>query len=118
MVATWSRSWFQSDGARAIYLLPRSEVDQVLPLHLQPRPRELVRTLVGRLEYVTPEVQAEVEQAVRGHDDPDPEVRAAAAARLRAQGRFLEPQLRNVARNGGDARVREGAQRLLATMDR
>ena len=32
MVATWSHSWFQKDGARAIYVLPRKQVDGVLPL--------------------------------------------------------------------------------------
>jgi hypothetical protein len=113
MVATWSRSWFQKDGSRVIYLLPRAQVDEVLPLQLQPPPRELVRTLVGRLEYITPERQAAVEQALRaGADSP------AGAATLFALDRFLEPHLRNVACNGSDAEVRVRAELLLAALAR
>ena len=37
MVETWRDSWFE-DGARLFYLLPRSAVDVVLPLQIDPRP--------------------------------------------------------------------------------
>lgn len=120
MVATWSRSWFQKDGARVIYLLPRREVDQVLPLSLTPRPRELVRTLVGRLEFITPAAQQDVEQALRAEADAaaDEPGRAAAAAVLQGLDRFLEPHLRNVAQNGTDAGVRQLAEQRLAALAR
>jgi hypothetical protein len=118
MVATWSRSWFQKDGSRVIYVLPREQVDQMLPISFQPPPKELVRTLVGRLEFITPEVQQEVEQAVRDHDSPDAAVRAQAAERLQGLDRFLEPQLRNIAQHGSDAAVRQKAERLLAAATR
>ncbi|MGE3175529.1 MAG: hypothetical protein AB7O97_23095 [Planctomycetota bacterium] len=108
MVATWSRSWFQRDGARVIYLLPRAEVDRVLPLQLWPPPRELVRTLVGRLEFVTPRAQAAVEAALQRSDEP-------VLARL---DRLLEPHLRNVLARATDGRVRELARRRLAALGR
>jgi hypothetical protein len=118
MVATWSRSWFQKDGSRVIYVLPREQVDQMLPIGFMPPPKELVRTLVGRLEFITPEVQQEVEQAVRNHDSPDAALRAQATARLQGLDRFLEPQLRNIAQHGSDAAVRQKAERLLAAATR
>lgn len=118
MVATWSRSWFQADGARAIYLLPRAAVDRVLPLVLDPRPRELVRTLVGRLEFITRASQRRVEQALRQADGADPAGREPGEQLLRELDRFLEPHLRNVAGNGSDVAVRALAERRLAAMAR
>jgi len=115
MVATWTRSWFCKDGARAIYVLPREQVDAVLPLHLQPRPKELVRVLVGRLEYITPESQARVEQALRDRTSADPAGPIRAEAVFASLDRFLEPHLRNVAQNGSDAALRSAAALLLAT---
>lgn len=115
MVATWSRSWFHKDGARVIYLLPRQQTDQVLPLYLEPKPKALVRVLVGRLEFITPETQARVEQALRDRAAEDQGLRAAAAATLAELDRFLEPHLRNVAAHGADAAVRAAAAAMLAS---
>lgn len=114
MVATWSRSWFQKDGARVIYVLPREQVDAVLPLHLVPRPKELVRVLVGRLEFITPEAQARVEQAVRDRSAGDGPATARADAVFQSLDRFLEPHLRNVAQHGSDPGLRRAATMLLA----
>lgn len=108
MVATWSRSWFQKDGTRVLYLLPRQFVDQVLPLRLEPQPKELVRVLVGRHECITPEAQDEVERALRAGDEP-------ALAHL---DRFLEPHLRNVVANGRTPAVRTAAAARLAALPR
>lgn len=96
MVATWSRSWFEQDGARVVYILPRQQVDEVLPLSLTPEPSQLVRVLVGRLEFITAEAQARDERALQQGDE----------AALRRLDRFLEPHLHNVARNGSSPAVR------------
>jgi len=106
MVATWSRSWFRTNGTRVIYVLPRVTVDEMLPLWLSPPPRELVRTLVGRIECITPEEQQRVEAAIRANDE----------AILRGLDRFLEPHLRNVVANGSDPAVRDGAAKRLASL--
>lgn len=118
MVATWSRSWFQKDGARVVYLLPREQVDAVLPLNLTPRPKDLVRVLVGRLEFITPEAQSCVEQALRDRAVTDPAVTARGAAVLAGLDRFLEPHLRNIAANGSTREVRAAAEVLLAEPQR
>lgn len=113
MVATWSRSWFQKDGARVVYLLPREQIDAVLPLELQPRPQTLVRVMVGRLEFITPAAQARVEQALAQRSSADPTVAHAAATVLAELERFLEPHLRHVERNGVHADARAAARQLL-----
>jgi hypothetical protein len=116
MVATWSRSWFRRDGARVLWLLPRTQVDAVLPLHLDPQPRELVRTLVGRLEFITPEAQLAVEGALDDLAHKDAERRRRGASHLVALDRFLEPHLRNVEANGSSDRLRRAAKDRLTEL--
>ena len=80
MVETWRDSWFE-DGARLFYMLPQSAVDAILPLQIDPKPGSVKRVFVGRMEIVTPEIEAEVAEAMRTSNQ----------VVLRRYGRFLEP---------------------------
>lgn len=100
MVETWTRSWFRSDGLRLLYIVPEPWTDSLLPMAIDPAPDELVRTLVGRIEILTPEVEAatarwlatEAEKKQSWLDgDPSEALAAKAASDL---GRFAEPRLR------------------------
>jgi len=51
MVATWRALWFQ-DGVRVLFMVPPEFTAQTLPLDLDPKPDELVRVLVGRVDFV------------------------------------------------------------------
>ncbi len=53
MVATWRETWL-GEGLRILYLVPPDFTDAVLPLVVTPRPAELVRVLVGRIDFVGP----------------------------------------------------------------
>jgi len=92
MVDTWSRSYFLTPGLRLLYIVPRERTDALLPLTLEPEPAELVRTLVGRIELMTPRDEADllarVVEASR-NDRPTSSV-------LTELGRFSEPKLRRV----------------------
>jgi hypothetical protein len=83
MVETWKDSWFE-EGSRLIYIVPRSYIDEVLPLTIHPAPETTVRIFVGRMEIVTPATARAVRAAVAAND----------AAVLNKYGRFLEPILR------------------------
>lgn len=83
MVETWRDSWFE-EGTRVFYLLPRSAVDSILPLTISPKPAGLERTFVGRIEVITPEIEAAVVAAFQNSD------RTAFAK----YGRFAEPILK------------------------
>ncbi|HEX9110796.1 MAG TPA: hypothetical protein VF845_04920 [Terriglobales bacterium] len=85
MVETWRDSWFE-EGSRLIYIVPRSLIDHVLPLTINPAPRQIVRVFVVRLEIVTPATARAVETAVASGDQ----------ATLNKYGRFLEPILQTV----------------------
>jgi hypothetical protein len=54
MLNTWEYGYFKSPGLRLFFMLPRSWTDAVLPLELS-QEADVVRTMVGRIELVTPE---------------------------------------------------------------
>jgi hypothetical protein len=116
MVRTWSRTWFLAEGTRVLYFVPRATTDAVLPLSILPRPDALVRVLVGRHEYLTPETESEVEAALRDLQGASPTAERAAKERLARLGRFTEPAVRAVLARSADERVRAHAQVLLAEM--
>jgi hypothetical protein len=91
MVDTWSRSWFRNTGLRVLYLAPRAWTDAWLPTTITPTPAAFVRTLVGRIEVLTPREERDLIALLR--------------ARMKTQewldvatlGRFAEPRLRRAA---------------------
>lgn len=116
MVRTWSRAWFSSEGTRILYAVPRPQVDGLLPLDIKPAPDEIVRVLVGRIEFLTPETEGAVEAALRERASADPATRDAAMARLAKFDRFLEPHVRRILAKTADAAVRRSGEEILATL--
>jgi hypothetical protein len=94
MVKTWDDSWF-TEGLRVFYLVPRAKTDALLPLTISPAPKKIVRTIVGRLEVLTPEQLAAVRSDVeRLTADVD---LVATAERLTVKhGRFTAPLLERI----------------------
>ena len=99
MVDTWTRSWFGNPGIRVLYLVPREWTDELLPIRVTPAPSELVRTLVGRIEVLTPAMEAATwEHIVALGEAPSWE---AIEKVIDALGRFAEPRVRQaLARHG------------------
>lgn len=118
MVRTWSRQWFTTHGSRVMYILPRPRVDELLPLEITPTPDKVVRVLVGRLEYLTPEVEESLEQNLEARLSADPAERKRAAARLTALGRFLEPKVRRILNKTENQDVRKSGNELLELLQR
>lgn len=93
MLATWEDSWFEP-GLRVLYLVPTARVEEVLPLSITPRPAELARVLVGRIEVITRDMLAAMERVVvdlhsRRHREGVNEY----AIALKPWGRFAGPIL-------------------------
>src|SRR5438445_174869 len=93
MVKTWRESWFEEEGVRVLYILPRAWTDETLPMTLEPAPRKIVRVMVGRAEILPPATQWQlIRQIVRYADGVEEERRQAAAnVRQLHLGRFLKP---------------------------
>src|SRR4029079_10585793 len=55
MVNTWRTSYFHTEGVRALVVMPQTWTDAFIPLEVTPRPKNVVRVMVGRIELLTPE---------------------------------------------------------------
>jgi hypothetical protein len=98
MVKTWDDSWFAEQGLRVLYVLPGAWTDRTLPLTLEPKPREVVRVMVGRAELITPAMEWDLMKQVVRFTDKDENIRSRAVedARNLGLGRFLEPATRRL----------------------
>ena len=112
MINTWTDSWFQEEGVRVLYVLPRAWTDRTLPLKLDPAPGELTRVMVGRTEVIVPRVQQTLADTLTKASEGDPLAREQALAEFRKLGRFGEPALR-LATKGANPAVNQIAWTLL-----
>jgi hypothetical protein len=93
MVTTWDAAWFGEEGTRLLYLVPRARTDELLPLTIEPRPAEVVRVLVGRHDFLTPEQEASAEKQIQ-------RIRAA-----QAEMELAQTELASIGRFTGEARA-------------
>jgi hypothetical protein len=112
MIKTWRDSWFEP-GLRVFYTVPRAVTDRVLPIELKPAPSSLVRTLVGRAEIITPELEATLTSLAADLGAETFEKRDAASKALLAYGRFAEPVLRKILEKTTDAEVKVRIRQLI-----
>lgn len=84
MINTWENGYLKVPGLRLLYILPRTEVDKVLPLAMNPAPEKLVRSFVGRMEILLDTDEQKVLQDIISQQD---------RFQARSLGRFAEPIL-------------------------
>jgi hypothetical protein len=104
MVATWRTSWFGEEGTRLLYILPATMADANLPLTITPKPQQMVRVMVGRLEVMTPERENDLAKRLAG-DGPITDL-----------GRFAEPSLRRIVEITNDPHIKTRAQATLTKL--
>lgn len=98
MVKTWDHAWFTEEGVRVLYLLPRPWTDEILPLTLNPKPRELVRVMVGRAEIIPPATVKELAPVIARSNSGDAAAREQITAFVHKYGRFAGPALQLAAK--------------------
>jgi hypothetical protein len=102
MLESWKDSWFE-EGSRLLYVVPNSFVEKILPLSIHPKPANIQRVFVGRVELLTPTTHTAIETAVASHDN----------LTLNKYGRFLAPMIEMILRKNPDsARSAELSQEL------
>jgi hypothetical protein len=67
LLNTWYTGYFVEAGLKVFWILPRAQVDGILPLEIKPAPDKVERVIVGRSEILTPEFEAKLRR-VRKHD--------------------------------------------------
>jgi hypothetical protein len=60
---TWYNGYFIESGLKAFWILPRAQVDRILPLSITPAPDDIRRVIVGRSEILTPDFERELLRA-------------------------------------------------------
>lgn len=58
LLNTWYNGYFIESGLKAFWIMPRKQVDRLLPLEVVPIPAGLERVIIGRSEILTPEFEA------------------------------------------------------------
>lgn len=54
MIQTWWNSYFNTEGLRVFWILPKEKTESILPLAVEPPPSSTVRVIVGRSEVLRP----------------------------------------------------------------
>ncbi len=103
MIETWRDSWFE-EGMRIFYLVPRATVDGVLPLRIDPKPEQMQRVFVGRVEILSPAMKEAIQTALQTGDTPA----------LAKYGRFLKPFCDRIVRGNGVVHIAPAASEFLA----
>jgi hypothetical protein len=101
MVDSWQGSWFEQ-GTRLFYVISGDAVDAILPLQIDPKPVDVKRVFVGRVEIATPATLREVKIALEKRDQ----------VKLAQYGRFLDPIGKQLLRTVSDAERPALARRL------
>jgi hypothetical protein len=98
MVKTWDDSWFNEQGTRVLYILPRAWTDRTLPLNANPAPREISRVMLGRAELITPKMELALMREMMRFTEGDEKGRATAIENTRklGLGRFAEAAMRRI----------------------
>lgn len=87
MINTWENGYLKVPGLRLLYILPRTEVDEILPLTMSPAPEKLVRSFVGRMEILLDTEEQKILQEIKTEQD---------RFKPASLGRFAEPILHRV----------------------
>lgn len=114
MIKTWTDSYFEQEGTRVLYILPPEMTERLLPLRVSPKPVELRRVMVARVEILEPEHTERVRQLIRELAGDSLDARDAAERRILAYGRFAEPMLQEAIRTTRDREIRDRAEGLIA----
>lgn len=115
MVKTWRDAWFEDQGVRVLYILPRAWTDTTLPITMAPQPSKLVRVMVGRAELISPAMEQQVRNCVEDFRQSDPAAKAAAVSKFQAMrlGRFAQVALRLAASHSTDKQFTETGTALI-----
>jgi hypothetical protein len=110
MVDTWEHSYFLTPGVRVLYLLPQAHTDRIIPLTIDPAPEKLTRTMVIRVEIMTPAYEKQLGGWL--HDLAAGSTEA--KARFLGLGRFAEPHLGRAVSLTTDALEKSAGETLIS----
>ena len=108
----WKKEFFVRDGTRVIYMMTREEVDNILPLEITPKPKNLKRAMIACVQDTDSMVADLIERL--GNDDP--KVRDAATESLIRLGKPIKPLLEKALKSAKDQEVKSRIENILETI--
>lgn len=117
LVEIWGDDMFTVPGERLLYLMPNNEVERVLPLTIQPEPKQTVRTLIAWVELSTPEAEKRITDLIDKLSSNDQAERDAANKELRRLDRFAEAILRRTLVTTEDTSVITQIEQILSALE-
>lgn len=73
MVETWRGTWFRENGDRVLTLVPRANIDAMLPLKITPQPAKTERVFVARIEMVSTDRERSLVRLLNSGKQNDPQ---------------------------------------------
>lgn len=113
MVDHWEKSYFQTPGLRILYVIPRQITDQHIPIKVMPVPHEIVRTMVGRVELITPEMEGRLIRCLNLLHHGNSVEKLEAEQYLASFGRFRQALLRRALQLDLSQELKDQAEELL-----
>jgi hypothetical protein len=118
MLNTWEKGYFKTQGLRLLYVLPTQWTEEILPLKFTPSPKEVIRTLVGRIEILSKQDDKEISNFVKKYFiDGNLFVPQINGREMLGLGHFPEPKLRRALQLNFDNATKEKIKRTITTMN-
>lgn len=113
MVRIWEQDMFNKPGIRAIYLMEPSELDELLPLNIQPTPNKVVRVMLVRVECLTEDRETTIMKLIEQLGGNSFQIRQSAEEALLKTGRIGQGLMTKVWRESDDPEIKVRLKRIL-----
>ncbi len=117
MSKIWRKEWFETDGVRIIYFNPRGATASLLPISIDPKPAQTVRTLLVAIQCIKESRENIVLKLIETLGDGSFAQREDAQKQLIQLGKLSEKPLREALKKAEDEEVRNRIHAILQKID-
>lgn len=114
IVKIWKNDFFARDGLRAIYIISRDQIDKDFPLEITPKPKNLVRVVLGCIH----DSKFLVTDLIKKLGSEDPITRESATQALIKLGYAIQPYIEEALKKEKDPEVRSRLETILAELNK
>ncbi len=113
MVTIWKKAMFEAPGYRAMYIMEKEDVENLIPLRIEPPPKTIERVFLIRFDCLSPEVKSEIEGWMMQLGADGYRERRAAKEKLLETGRIGEAMMRTEYETTKDPEVKKSLGEIL-----
>lgn len=113
VVKIWEKDFFEKEGLRVIYMMPRKEIDRILNVEITPKPKSFVRSMIACVN----DTNFIVDGLIKKLGSDDPQIRDSATQTLIRIGKAIRSRLANALNVEKDPEVKSRLQKILDEID-